>query len=460
MAHNYPAAEQTEEGSGIWQNIKPRFVQAIRGIVPGSPLNWETMLLALSVALLPLFYLTLKNWTESWLVILAVLGICGIIKSRLPVRALFPDQSMVWLFGALAFPIVAIFVSIVIRGDLQWSLLEQNIELLNGPSRLFLAGVALLWLNYKKVRFLDAFQAVLAIGIIITLFFATTQQEGIAHRYTTPLLDLCVFGQQIVLLGLIQFFLLVFRPAQSRWVVALSVVSILLAVYMGINSGGRGGWIAVPPLLAIAALLYPGKKAKLLLLLFVAVVAVGGILATNKVFYDRLTSIYTETRAWFEGDATAGGSGRLSIMAISWELIKDNPVKGYAHRDYLWGPVYQMDPSRYLREGFTYEEMETHRHTLCHIGEHNQYLHEWLIGGVFGLVSLVVLLIVPLVVFITRLRGSEGDFCAAAAVGVGFVVAFIVFSLTQGPFSYKVIASFYGFVIAGLASYRAPSTKE
>jgi O-antigen ligase len=242
--------------------------------------------------------------------------------------------------------------------------------------------------------------------------------------------------------------------------VALSIVSILLAAYMGINSGGRGGWIAVPPLLAIAILLYPGKKAKLLWLMFFAVVAVGGILATNKVFYERLTSIFTETHAWFEGDATAGGSGRLSIMAISWELIKDNPLKGYAHKDYLWGPAYQMDPSRYLRGGFTYEETEAHRYILCHTGEHNQYLHELLIGGVFGFVSLVLLLIVPLAVFITRLRGTEGDFYAAAAIGIGFVVAFMVFGLTLGPFSYKVIASFYGFMIAGLASYRAPSTKK
>jgi hypothetical protein len=37
-------------------------------------------------------------------------------------------------------------------------------------------------------------------------------------------------------------------------------------------------------------------------------------------------------------------------------------------------------------------------------------------------------------------------------------VAFVVFGLTQGPFSYKVIASFYGFMIAGLASCHAPRT--
>jgi O-antigen ligase len=440
--------------------IFARFVELCRSIIAGSPLTWDSALLSIAVALLPLFYLTLKNWTETWLVILAVLSAYGIIRSRLPLRSFFPDRSTMWLFAALAFPVVAIFVSIVIRGDLQWSLFKQNIELLNGPGRLFLAAVALLWLNHKKVRFLDAFQVVLAIGIIITLFFATTQQEGVAHRYTTALLDLCTFGQQIVLLGLIQFFLLIFRPALPRWVMGLSVVSVLLAAYMGINSGGRGGWIVVPPLLVIAAVLYPGKKAKLLSLIFVAMVAVGAILATNKVFYDRLTSIYTETRAWFDGDATAGGSGRLTIMAISWELIKDNPIKGYAHKHYLWGPVYQMDPSRYLRDGFTYEATEIHRYVLCDTGEHNQYLHELLMSGIFGLLALLLLLVVPLVVFLLRLRGSEGDFYAAAVVGVGFVVAFMVFGLTQGPFSYKVIASFYGFVIAGLASYNPRAAKR
>ena len=430
-----------------------RALDVVRQIVPGSPLTWDTVLLAVSVALLPLFYLTLKNWTEAWLVILAAVSVYGILKSRLPISVLFPDRATAWIFAALTIPVVAVFLSIVIRGDLKPSLFLENIDLLNGPGRLFLAAVALLWMNHKRVRFLDAFQIVSAVGIIITFFFATTQQPGVAHRYTTSLLDLCTFGQQIVLVGAIQFLLLAFRPSRSRLVLALTVVSILLAAYMAINSGGRGGWIAVPPLLLLASLLYPGRKAKLLTLLFLGLLAVGGILATNKVFQERLTSIYSETRAWFDGDATAGGSGRLTLMSISWELIKDNPIKGYAHKDNLWRPVYQMDPARYLRPGFTYEETEYHRYTLCDTGEHNQYLHELLISGILGIVALALLLVVPLVVFITRLRGSEGDFYAAAVVGFGFVVAFMVFGLTQGPFSYKVIASFYGFVIAGLACY-------
>ena len=425
----------------------------VGSIVPNSRLTWDTILLAMAVALLPLFYLTLKNWTEAWLVILAVVSVYGIFRSRLPFRAFFPDAATAWMFVALAFPIVAVFISILIRGDLQPSLWKQNLDLLNGPGRLFLAAIALLWMNHRKVRFLDVVPIALAVGIIITLFFATTQQPGVANRYTTSLLDLCTFGQQICLLGLLQFCFLIFHPPRSRALWALSIVAILLASKMGIAAGGRGGWIAVPPLLVIAALLYKGHKAKILGLLLVALLAIGGVLATNQIFRDRLTSIYSETTAWFAGDATAGGSGRLTIMAISWELIKDNPLKGYASKHYLWRPVYQMDPGRYMRDGFTYEDVEPYRYVLCDTGEHNQYLHEWLISGVFGILALSLLLLVPLVVFVRRLVGSEGDTYAAAAIGVAFVVAFMVFGFTQGPFSYKVIVSFYGFVIAGLASY-------
>ena len=409
----------------------------------------------MGVCLLPLFYLTLKNWTEAWLVILAVVSVYGIWKSGVALRNFFPDQASAWVFFSLTFPIIAVFISILIRGDLQLSLWEQNVELLNGPSRLFLAGLAFLWLNYKKVRFLDALQVVLPISIIITTFFATTQQPGVPDRYTTSLLDLCTFGQQICLLGLMQFYLLVFHAPRSKIIFALSILAILLATKMGIAAGGRGGWIAVPPLLLIAAILYKGNKAKILALLLVALISVGGVLAMNQKFRDRLTSIYSETAAWFAGDATAGGSGRLTIMAISWELIKDNPIKGYAIQDNLWGPVYSMDTGRYFRPGFTYENTEPHRFTLCDVGEHNQYLYTQLMNGVVGSVGLIVLLLVPLVVFVTRIRGGHGDAYAAAAMGIGFVVAFMVFGITQGPFSYKVIASFYGFMIAGLASTHA-----
>ena len=102
------------------ERLNYRFIGSVRSIVPQALPTWDTILLALAVALLPLFYLTLKNWTETWLVVLAVVSVYGIFRSRLSLRAFFPDAATAWMFVALSFPIVAVFISILIRGDFQF----------------------------------------------------------------------------------------------------------------------------------------------------------------------------------------------------------------------------------------------------------------------------------------------------------------------------------------------------
>ena len=437
--------------SSSMKRINSYFTKFVGHTVPNSPMTWDTMLLAISIALLPLFHLTVKNWTEAWLVILALVSGYGIWQSGVKFSTFFPDRATLWIFASLTFPIVAVFLSILIRGDLKWALRDDNLDLLNGPSRLFLAGVAFLWMNYKKVNFVNCFQIISSIGIIITVFFATTQQPGNPDRYTTSLIDLDSFSQQICLLGLVQFLFLLFRPSASPLVSALTIVSILLAAKMGIASGGRGGWIAVPPILIFAAFCYKGKKSKLLALIFFILLTLGALLATNKVFYDRLMSIYSESKDWISGGSGGSGGHRIGMWAISWELIKQNPIKGYGSKQNLWGPVYQMDPSLYLRKGISYEDEERSRYSLCHTGEHSEYFHEFVANGIFGFSAKILLLLVPLIVFITRLKNTHRHCYATNVIGIGFVAAFMIFGITQGPFGYKFICSFYGFVIGGLA---------
>ena len=113
--------------------------------------------------------------------------------------------------------------------------------------------------------------------------------------------------------------------------------------------------------------------------------------------------------------------------------------------------MYQMDPSLYLRKGISYDDEERSRYSLCHTGEHSEYFHEFVANGIFGFSAKILLLLVPLIVFITRLKNTQGHFYATNVVGIGFIVAFMIFGITQGPFGYKFICSFYGFVIGGLA---------
>ena len=69
---------------------------------------------------------------------------------------------------------------------------------------------------------------------------------------------------------------------------------------------------------------------------------------------------------------------------------------------------------------------------------------------IFGFLAKLLLLLIPLGVFIIKLKHTGSDDYALNVIGICFVVAFMIFGITQGPFAYKFICSFYGFVIAGL----------
>ena len=422
----------------------------VRSVIPEAPMTWENIILATSVAMLPLFYLTLKNWTETWLVILAVISVYGIWKSGLNLKCFFPDRAISGIFIALTFPIIAVALSILIRGDLHWKLQAQNIDLLNGPSRLLLAGVAFLWMKHLRAQFLTVFNIACAISILITLPFAHTMQPGIPDRYTTSIMDLDEFSQQISLLGLIQILFLFFRPPTSRWIFILNLIAILVAIKLAIGSGGRGGWIAFPPVLLLAMLLYRGKKSTLALALISLLFASTLVAYLNPTFRNRFASIYTETQDWFHGKP-GGGSGRLTMWMVSWQLIKQQPWIGYGSKANFWNPVYHLDPQTYLRKGVKYESEAPFLYGLCDTGEHNQYLCDYLLIGPLGILSRFLLLGIPFFIFLRKSQqGSVSN--QACCIGAGIILSFMIFGITQGPFAYKLVTSFYGFTLAVLAS--------
>jgi O-antigen ligase len=422
---------------------------------------WEDKILLYSTALLPLFYLSIKNWTESWLIILGLISIYSFLKSKTPVAALFPDFKTKIIFISFILPFISVLISIILRGDLHFDRLASNLDLMNGPSRFMITGVSFLWMNYRKFNFLKILTQTLPFSIILTAFFATVQQPGVADRYTTSLVDLDCFSHQMCALGILQFTISLLSPPKSGALKLITALALLVAAKLAINSGGRGGWVAVPPVLFSCAMVYKGPRQRLILLGVLSFLILGHELYKNESFRQRSKSIYSETRLWITGSKNVTSAGhRMSMWLISLELIKSNPITGYGSKANLWKHVYEMDPTRYLRPGFTYEDEESARYTLCHTGEHNEYLYEYLCNGILGFLSKLLLLLIPISVFLSKIRTAGGSYQVEGVIGMCFVGAFLIFGMTQGVFSLKAVCSFYGFIVAGLATEAADGSSK
>jgi O-antigen ligase len=144
------------------------------------------------------------------------------------------------------------------------------------------------------------------------------------------------------------------------------------------------------------------------------------------------------------------------MWTVSWQLIKQRPLTGYGSNDCFWEPVYHFDPATFLRKGVKYEDEASFLYCLCDTGEHNQYLADYLLIGPLGFLSRCLLLGIPFLILL-RLRNRGETSYAAGSIGVGMILAFAIFGITQGPFAYKLVTSFYGFAIAGIASAAVPA---
>jgi O-antigen ligase len=422
----------------------------IRAVTPAAPFTWENLLLAASITLLPLFYLTVKNWSETWLVVLALVSGYGIWKSRLPLKSFFPDRWTTWIFIALVAPLVGNVAAFLLRGDLRPGMLHYDWDFINGPSRAAMAALAFLWMRKNQASLTPVFRVICPLSLLLIPLFICERES---HRFSTHIIDVDNISMQVVLLASFVLIMQLLDRPKSLLLMIANIAAILIAVYVSLISQGRGGWIAVPVILILAFLMHTGSKVTLLKLLLIPLVAIVISFSASKTFSDRIISIYTEIHDWKTDDnkVTANGT-RFTMWKMSWHLIKQKPLLGYGHRDMLWGPVYTMDKSIYGKPTDAYENKEYARLTLCSVGAHNQVFQDLLRGGIVVLITSLGLWFIPLALFFKRITTPSRHVYLGSCLGIVLISCFLVFSISQGPFGLKVFWSFYGFMIAALAS--------
>jgi O-antigen ligase len=430
------------------QDLIRRFV---RFVIPDAPITWDTVVITLLVPLLPLLLFVLKNWTETLLVILAVLSAYGILKSGITWRSLIPDPATGWIVVALVAPFLANLAALLMRGDVRHGMLHDDLDCLNGPSRLLLAAVLFLWLRQLKAQPMIVLSVVFPLVVLITLPFAHCEINP--GRFSTRLIGVTDFGEQICLFGAFIILTLLLLPPRGTALLSLFVASLIAFCFIAFRTQTRGGWIAIPVVLLMLLFVYRGPKIRIAFAFLAALLAIIAVSVCSPTLRSRLGSVYSEPKAVFTGTDQGSSAGtRIPMLIISWELIKQRPIWGWGPNSAYREAVYALDPKIYHMPVEGYLNREDPRKTLVENCAHNQYFMDWLRGGVLSITSTILLLAIPLVIFSLHLRGVTGMPYLAACMGISMVACYAVFSLTEGPFGLKLFWSLYGFMIATLSA--------
>ena len=227
--------------------------------------------------------------------------------------------------------------------------------------------------------------------------------------------------------------------------IALAVVSILFLSFALAMSGARSGWISLPFVFFIPFVLSSwSTKTKLLVFM---VLALGFITVLQSPFVQkRLDLVSEEVTEYinstdvsdFIRSSTSIGL-RFELWRAAWEVFLENPVLGAGPGNYRSS----MQKIALGSSGRFHQDIEIHKNP------HSLYLKALAERGISGLVSTLLILVLPGLLFLMHVKKFQiSNMQAIAVAGVLVVVVFSLGGLTIGSLHKTELSIFYIFFCA------------
>lgn len=341
------------------------------------------------------------------------------------------DKEMVAYLVAMAALPIAIFFS-------QSYYHDYSAPPYDAASRFLLAVPVFLLLRRVKFNVVAVVQYGFPLGAIVGLMLG----DEISGRMRTPFLDAIHFGDFELIMGMMS---LVSINWVSRDTLALRVFKIsgfLAGAYATLLSGTLGAWIAIPMFLAIIiyfkVLKFSGKQSALILLTVLS----AGYLSYN--FNEKIRGLIdvplNRELAMFQGNLDTDIGVRLQLYKAATLIFVQNPLFGVGTEGFK-DQMAQMQQSGEI----------TAKAAFAGRGEvHNEILSRTVSSGIFGLVAILLIYLVPLKIFFQRTRSGSGQVRKAGILGFTFVSGFFVYGLSVDVLNLTMASAFYSFTVAVL----------
>lgn len=396
-------------------------------------------LIWISIALFPVFFLTIRGWTNGFLFLLFLVSMTCLHDLSDSRRNKSPDNYSLILIAALGSGCFAVLASQALRGEFSWHPYDT-------PSRLLLAIPIFLVLKQKEINFLRVFQYAgpvsLLIAVLSTWFFPHTWNGRPGSYFADPI----TFGNYSLVLGFMSLFSLNLLEKDSRLLAALKLAGFASGIYLSIHTQSRSGWVAAPVLILIWLIAYRGPISR-----GGRFVIAGLGMACIVLAYFGLDFVHTRVNdaasnviAWFsDKDRTTPIGMRLSMWRIAFTLFFESPIHGYGDQGY-WRAL-DSNP-------FILAYVSALARFTMHGGLHNDMLAGMVRYGIFGLTSILSLFLVPFFIFLHNLKSMIPRVHGASVLGLTFVTGLFVSSFGEQVLYLTFLSAFYGLMITSLCA--------
>ncbi|HEY5993141.1 MAG TPA: O-antigen ligase family protein [Gallionellaceae bacterium] len=381
----------------------------------------------------PLLFLVRGGMNGS-LFLLAIVSLAMLVVHRKSASQIF-DKTIL-LFGiAMSSGMLVVLLSQIHHDDLSARYFDSN-------ARFLLAAPILLALREMNPRTLSAIQYAFPLGALAALAMVFEAGGGLAGYAATSFVNHIHLGDMALSLGLLSVLSLNWQGKDPVPVQALKWAGLLAGLVVSVLSSARGGWVAIPLIVAVS--IYARNRNKFfskfaLALLSIFLVILLGYLFVPSIHW-RLWMIYSDLSEYGAGNADTSIGIRLQLWKAALHLIAEYPILGVG-ADGFGRAMDGLAATGFLTPlAAAYGKAEVH----------SELLAQMVRFGVPGLCFILAIYFVPFYLFAKALNTVHRLPKGAAVMGMSVTLGFFVFGLTVETFDLKMTAAFYSLTVAAL----------
>ena len=383
----------------------------------------------------PVLSLLLRGATSVLFFVLGAICLVYLLKDK---SLFFPekkdDDTMAFCF-AMGSSTLAIVLNQIYHGNFNFAPYDTAL-------RFLLCIPVYIVLRQLPIKALTIMEYGFPIGAIATLVavhitgFVHVGQAG--ERLSTYFLNAIHLGDLALMLGLLSLLSLHLKKTDHGLLIVLKLLGLLAGLYLSIKTGTRGGWLAIPFIFLWWSSFHLRQASWLKIGLAIGVALLLALLAYYfvNIIHERIDAIYSDTLAMSQHNQDTSIGIRMQLWNAAIILFKENFLFGVSG-----GFAHYMDALQNAH-------VLTPEAAFFGKGEvHNQLLSGAVNFGIFGLASLLAIFIVPLLMFVRALKRGSYIQKQAALMGIGLVMAFIIFGMTVEIFILKMTVTFYSLTV-------------